>query len=135
MVSLERIRSLLESRAVLSASVISVEDQRPIFRSRTDEKYWALPSLASRFRRDYPVPPPGTMTRWEINRLTRPGTYPGMDFAGVNVLPAIQLLMKEAKKAWERYEVKRVREEIRREIAAIEEANRRRASEIKTPDS
>lgn len=122
-------------RSAISDAVLSADDIRPIFRSRVDEKYFTLPSLSETLHRDYAVLPPGGLTRWEINRLTRPGTYPGMSSAGVDVLGVLLWAVEKGGKAWERYQVRRVREEIRREIAAIEEANRRKAAaDAKAPD-
>ena len=148
-VSLVRIRALLAGGSTFTIGKLSPDDTRPVFRSRVDEKAFKLPDLKTRLNTGFEAVPPGGLTQYEINRLITPDMYRGMAvFTNKEVLRVMALALRNAlllrgigwavdkgMDAWDQHQVERIREEIRQEIAAIEEENRRKAAEIKTPDS
>ena len=147
-VSLVRIRALLAGGSAFTIGDLTPEDRRPVFRSRVDEKAFKLPDLKARLNTGFEAVPPGGLTQYEINRLITPDMYRGMAvFTNKEVLRVMALALRNAlllrglgwavdkgMDAWDQRQVEQIREEIRKEIAAIDEENRRKAAEIKPPD-
>jgi hypothetical protein len=146
-VSIERILVLLESGSIFGVERLSPNDLRPVYRSRVEERAFKLPDFVSTLGSGFVAVPPGGLTQYEIDRLITPDMYRGMAvFTNQEVLRVMALALRNAlllrglswavdkgKDAWDAHQVERIRDEIRKEIAAIEEENRRKASEIKTP--
>ena len=147
-VSLERINRLLGSESTFSVDRLPPEELRPIYRSRVEERAFKLPDFRATLDVGFTAVPPGGLNQYEINRLVTPDMYRGMAlFTNSEVLRVMALALRNAlllrglgwavdkgMDAWDRRQVEQMREQIKKEIEAIEEENRRKAAEIKTPD-